>query len=45
MEELLKWKKSAKKVEDRVPSEELGRMFMDIAQRLTNHSYFRNYSQ
>ena len=45
MEELLKWKNSAKKVEDRVLSERLGLMFMEIARKITNHSFFRNYSQ
>ena len=42
MEELLKWKNSAKKVEDRIPSEKLGLMFMEIARKITNHSFSRN---
>lgn len=42
--EMIKWRDSAEKVEDRdKPSEELGRMFMEIARRITNHSCFRNY--
>ena len=44
LEEMIKWRDSAEKVEDRdKPSEELGRMFMEIARRITNHSCFRNY--
>ena len=31
--------------EDRKISEKLGRMFMAIAYKLTNHSFFRNYSK
>lgn len=45
LEELTKWRDSAEKVEDRcVPSDELGRMFMEIARRISNHSFFRNYT-
>ena len=45
MAELIKWRKSAKNVEDRMPSEELGRMVMAIAQKICNHSFFRNYTK
>ena len=43
MFELEKWKNSAEKVEDRIISEELGKMMLQIATRLTNHSKFKNY--
>lgn len=43
--ELVKWRDSAKKVEDRVMSEELGRMLMAIADKMLNRSEFRNYSK
>ena len=41
--ELIKWRDSAEKVEDRIISEELGRMIMAIGNKLLNHSSFRNY--
>lgn len=44
-EELLNWKKSSKKIEDRIISEELGKMLMAIGNKLLNHSSFRNYSK
>jgi uncharacterized protein (UPF0216 family) len=43
--ELIKWRDSAPKVEDRVISEELGRMLMAIANKILNHSNFRNYDK
>lgn len=45
MAEMIKWRDSAEKVEDRVISEELGRMIIEIATRMTNHSRFRFYGQ
>lgn len=42
--ELIKWRDSAKKVEDRIISEELGRMFMALTAKILNRSEFRNYS-
>lgn len=45
MEELEKWRDSAENVDDRKASEELGNMFLQIARRLTNHSYFRSYTK
>ena len=41
--ELIKWRDSAKNVEDRVISEELGRMFMALTAKILNRSEFRNY--
>ena len=41
--ELIKWKNSAEKPEDRIISEELGKMMIMIADKLLNHSSFRNY--
>lgn len=41
--ELVKWRDSAKKIEDRVLSEELGRMLIAIADKMLNRSEFRNY--
>lgn len=41
--ELIKWRDSAEKPEDRIISEELGKMMIMIADRLLNHSNFRNY--
>lgn len=43
--ELVKWYESAENVEDRVISEELGKMFLMIGNKLLNHSNFRNYSK
>ena len=43
--ELIKWRDSAKKVEDRIISEELGRMFMALTAKILNRSEFRNYSR
>lgn len=45
LEELIKWRDSAKKPEDRIVSEELGQMLMHMADKLLNHSNFRNYSK
>ena len=41
--ELIAWRDSAKVVEDRIISERLGTMMMAIANKLLNHSNFRNY--
>lgn len=41
--ELIKWRDSAPEVEDRVISEELGKMILLIATRLTNHANFIRY--
>ena len=41
--ELIKWRDSAEKVEDRIPSEELGKMIIAIGNKLLNHSSFKNY--
>lgn len=41
--ELLKWRDSAEKPEDRVMSEELGKMVLMIGQKMLNRSEFRNY--
>lgn len=41
--ELLNWRNSSKKVEDRVISENLGKMMMELSSRILNHSSFRNY--
>lgn len=43
LEELNKWKDSAKNVDERVIPEEFGKMILMIAQRLSNHSNFKNY--
>ena len=43
--ELVKWRDSAEKVEDRVLSEELGRMLIAIADKMLNRSEFRNYTK
>ena len=43
--ELIKWRDSAKKIEDRTISEELGRMLIAIADKMLNRSEFRNYSK
>lgn len=45
MAEMIKWRDSAERVEDRVISEELGKMIIEIATRMTNHSRFRYYGQ
>lgn len=42
--ELIKWRDSAEAVEDRIISEELGKMLIAISQKILNHSNFRNYS-
>lgn len=42
--EMIKWRDSAEKPEDRVISENLGKMILQIVTKLTNHSAFRNYS-
>lgn len=41
----MKWRDSAKEVEKRVPSEELGRMLLAIANKYLNHSNFKNYTK
>jgi hypothetical protein len=41
--ELVAWRDSSKKIEDRIISEKLGMMMMAIANKLLNHSNFRNY--
>jgi len=41
---LIKWRDSDPDPEKRVMSEELGKMFMELAKKLTNHSCFRNYN-
>lgn len=43
--ELVKWRDSAEEVEKRIPSEELGRMLLAIANKYLNHSNFRNYTK
>lgn len=43
--EMIKWRDSAKKPENRIISEELGKMMMMIAQKVLNRSEFRNYSK
>ena len=44
-DEILKWRDSAEEVKDRIISEELAKMIMLIAKRMTNHSNFRNYPE
>lgn len=41
--ELEKWRDSAVRPEDRIISEELGKMLIEIGKKLLNHSNFRNY--
>jgi hypothetical protein len=41
--ELIKWRDSAEDEENRVISEELGRMFMALTAKMLNRSEFRNY--
>ena len=41
--ELVKWRDSAKRPEDRTISEELGRMMIAIGTKVLNRSEFRNY--
>lgn len=43
MTELIKWRDSAEKVEDRIISEELGKMMIAIGTKVLNRSEFRNY--
>ena len=45
MAELIKWRDSAEKVEDRVISNELGQMLITLSEKILNHSNFRNYSK
>ena len=45
MTELIKWRDSAEKVEDRIISEELGKMMIAIGTKVLNRSEFRNYSK
>lgn len=44
MEELIKWRDSNEVPEERIISENLGKMILHIATKLTNHSKFRNYN-
>ena len=41
--EMIKWRDSSKIVEERTISEELGKMFLAICNKILNHSNFRNY--
>lgn len=41
--EMMKWRDSNKIVEERTISEELGKMFLAICNKILNHSNFRNY--
>lgn len=41
--EMDKWRKSAKNPRDRRPSEALGKMILDIGNKVLNRSEFRNY--
>lgn len=41
--ELEKWRDSAEKIEDRIISEELGKMIIAIGEKMLNRSEFRNY--
>lgn len=41
--EMVKWRDSNKVVEERIISEELGKMFLAICNKILNHSNFRNY--
>lgn len=41
--ELVKWRDSAEKPEDRTISEELGKMIIAIGEKMLNRSEFRNY--
>ena len=43
--EMIKWRDSSKIVEERIISEELGKMFLAICNKILNHSNFRNYTQ
>lgn len=43
--ELIKWRDSAEKPEDRIISEELGKMIIAIGEKMLNRSEFRNYSK
>ena len=43
--ELIKWRDSSPNVNERKPSEELGKMLIAIANKYLNHSNFRNYSK
>lgn len=43
--ELEKWRDSASKPEDRIISEELGRMIIAIGEKMLNRSEFRNYNK
>lgn len=42
-EELIKWRDSAEKPEDRILSEELGKMLLAVGNKILNRSEFRNY--
>lgn len=43
--ELIKWRDSAEKPEDRIISEELGKMIIAIGEKMLNRSEFRNYTK
>lgn len=43
--ELEKWRDSAEKPEDRIISEELGRMIIAVGEKMLNRAEFRNYSK
>ena len=43
--EMIKWRDSNKVVEERIISEELGKMFLAICNKILNHSNFRNYTK
>lgn len=43
--ELEKWRDSADKPEDRIISEELGKMIIAVGEKMLNRSEFRNYSK
>lgn len=43
--ELEKWRDSAEKPEDRVISEELGKMIIAVGEKMLNRAEFRNYSK
>ncbi len=45
LEEMIKWRDSDPDPDKRQPSEEFGKMIMEIARRVTNHQYFRNYTK
>lgn len=45
LRELEKWRDSGPTYETRTkPSDDLGRMFLELARKISNHSNFRNYT-